>query len=98
MALAHAQRCAELMAIAGRRGLITATCLPQAITLCWYLQRHSLPARLRIGIRTSSVSLDAHAWVELQGIELGRNVSAYHPFNPKTSLDKAGGQHPVIPE
>jgi len=61
---------AQLVGIAARRGLWRATCLPRALTL-WRLLRHQgLRAELRIGVRKEAGLLDAHAWVEYDGLPL----------------------------
>lgn len=71
-ALADAQRIAELANIAGRRGAWTNTCLRQALAVQWWLYRHGLPAQLRIGAQRAGGQLDAHAWVELDGVALAQ--------------------------
>lgn len=75
-AAAYAQRCAELVAIAGRRGVISATCLPQSLVLHALLQRAGLRPVLRLGVVPRSEPLHAHAWVELQGQALGNTGHA----------------------
>ena len=77
--LARAQRVAELIAIAGRHGLITATCLRQSVLLEYWLQRQHLAAEIKIGIRKADDLFDAHAWVELNGIALAQdNLEDHH--------------------
>lgn len=76
--LARAQRVAELIAIAGRHGLITATCLPQSVLLEYYLQRQHLAAEIKIGVRKADDLFDAHAWVELNGVALAQDDLAHH--------------------
>lgn len=71
-AAAAAQRLAQLAAIAGRRGLYANTCLRQALAVQWWLHRRGLPAHLRIGARRDGGTLEAHAWVELDGIPLAQ--------------------------
>src|SRR5690606_37178790 len=63
--LESALAAARIAAIAGRRGLVTATCLRQALLLHWLLRRRGLQPELRIGVRKQGEALDAHAWVEL---------------------------------
>ena len=76
--LARAQRVAELIAIAGRHGLITATCLPQSVLLEYWLQHQHLAAEIKIGVRKADDLLDAHAWVELNGVALAQDDLAHH--------------------
>lgn len=71
--LPYAQRIAELASIAGRRGAWKNTCLRQALAVQWWLYRHGLPARLHIGAQPGPAGLDAHAWVELDGVPLAQS-------------------------
>jgi len=71
--LPYAQRIAELANIAGRRGAWRNTCLRQALAVQWWLYRDGLPARLHIGAQPGPAGLDAHAWVELDGVPLAQN-------------------------
>lgn len=70
-ASAFAHRCAELVAVAARRGAYRPSCLPQALALHALLRRRGLRTVLRIGVRPGSQPLHAHAWVELHGRALG---------------------------
>ncbi|MDB6162677.1 MAG: hypothetical protein JWL98_109 [Xanthomonadaceae bacterium] len=70
--IAEGQRLARLANVAGRRGVYTTTCLRQALAVQWWLRRRQLPAELRIGARTESGILHAHAWVVLGDIALGQ--------------------------
>lgn len=76
----YAQRLAELAAIAGRRGAVRTTCLRQALLVQWLLCRRGLAAELRIGVRKLDSALDAHAWVELDGVALGEPDLAHAKF------------------
>lgn len=71
--MADAQRIAELANIAGRHGAWQNTCLRQALAVQWWLYRRGLPAQLRIGARRVGNQLDAHAWVELDGVPLAQS-------------------------
>lgn len=81
-AMADAQRLAELAAIAGRRGPLNTTCLRQALAVQWWLRRRGLDAQLRIGARKVGNSIDAHAWVELDGTPLAQDDLLYTAFEP----------------
>lgn len=71
--IARAQQLARLAAIAGKRGLYANTCLRQALVVHWWLRRRGLPAELVIGAQPGAGELDAHAWVELQGVALAQH-------------------------
>ena len=73
-----ARRLAQLAEIAGRRGAVRATCLRQALVLHGWLRRRGLDPEIVIGVRSDGgATLDAHAWVELDGVSLdGGTVGA----------------------
>ncbi len=76
--LARAERMAELLSIAGRHGLVSATCLRQSVLLEYWLKRQGLAAEIKIGVRKENTLFDAHAWVELNGIPLAQDDLAHH--------------------
>jgi hypothetical protein len=63
--LAYARRLTELAAIAGRRGLVAATCLRQSLLVYTLLRRRGLDPELQIGVRKDGAGFEAHAWVSL---------------------------------
>jgi hypothetical protein len=75
--LRAAERLAQLVDIAGRRGAIAATCLRQALMLYWLLRRRGLDPQLKLGVRREGVALDAHAWIEIEGVALGSGPKTY---------------------
>jgi len=52
-------------------------CLDRSLALCRLLRRRGIAARLRIGARKEGEHLQAHAWVEVDGIPLN-DVDARH--------------------
>lgn len=78
--VSDARRAAQLTALAGRRGLIAATCLRQALLLYWLLRRRGFAPELKLGVRNDGDAFAAHAWIELQGMALGEGEAAYLPF------------------
>ena len=73
------ERLAELLNVAAQRLPGFTACLPRAIVLEALLRRAGRSAELRIGLAPlrEAKRLDAHAWVELDGIALAENVSGY---------------------
>src|SRR5690606_31980572 len=72
---------AHLAAVAGRRGPIAANCLPQALLVYWLLRRRGFAPQLKIGVRKQhEATLDAHAWVALDGRSLDPVQATYQPF------------------
>lgn len=83
--LAHARRLTELAAIAGRHGLVTATCLRQSLVVYAWLRRRGLDPELKIGVDRVGVVPDMHAWVELQGEKLAQFDPRHRAFEDATS-------------
>jgi hypothetical protein len=80
--LQSSERLAQLAAIAGRRGAITATCLRQSLLVYGWLRRRGLAPELVLGVRKLDASFDAHAWVELEGVALGQSEIVHTPIRP----------------
>jgi hypothetical protein len=77
-----AARLAQLAAIAGRHGAISATCLRQSLLIYWILRRRGLQPVVRLGVRKQPEdALDAHAWVELDGHPLSSTPIQHQPFD-----------------
>ena len=58
----------EAINIASRHSPFPATCLTRSLLLGWLLRRRGVQSQLRIGVRLTQGALDAHAWVECEGI------------------------------
>jgi hypothetical protein len=79
--LVNANRLAELANIAGTHGIYHISCLRQAVLVQHRLRRQGLPVKLRIGARKIIDSaVEAHAWVELEGVALGQRDLGYSAF------------------
>jgi hypothetical protein len=68
--LRQSRATARLVDAAARRGPYRASCLPRSLTLWWLLRRQGIATELRIGVRKAAGALEAHAWVEYQGLIL----------------------------
>jgi hypothetical protein len=68
MSLSDIQTLGELVNIAARHTLGPRTCLTRSLLLGWLLRRRGVESQLRIGVRLTKGVLDAHAWVECDGI------------------------------
>jgi hypothetical protein len=60
----------RLVNLASRHTPMPATCLSRSLVLCWLLRRRGIPCELRIGVQLVRGKLDAHAWVEHEGIPI----------------------------
>ena len=60
----------EAVNIAARHTPFPVTCLSRSLLLGWLLHRRGVASDLRIGVRLTQGKLDAHAWVEYEGIAI----------------------------
>jgi transglutaminase superfamily protein len=60
----------HMVQAADRHGLVHPSCLAKSLTLWWLLGEQGITSRLRIGIRKENGKLEAHAWVEREGVAL----------------------------
>jgi Transglutaminase-like superfamily len=67
---ANVQMTCRMVKAAAHYGLVRPTCLVQSLSLWYLLQKQSIPAVLRIGVRKLSDKFEAHAWVEYVGLAL----------------------------
>jgi hypothetical protein len=63
-------RIARMVQIAARRGPVRAKCLPASLALQALLARAGVASELRVGVRKRGARLEAHAWVEHEGVAL----------------------------
>jgi hypothetical protein len=80
-------RIATLVNIAALHGPFPASCLTRSLMLGWMLRRRGVASKLRIGVRMTQGSLDAHAWVEYAGI----------PINDRPDVSEQFATFPEIP-
>ncbi len=71
---------AIIVDLAARHHLHVMTCLRRALALQWLLRRHGVETALRIGVRKDDRDLEAHAWVEHDGVNLGPDVGTAGRF------------------
>ena len=80
MALKDIQALGELVNIAARHTLGPRTCLTRSLLLGWLLQRRGVASQLCIGVRFTQGMLDAHAWVECDGLPVNDQPSVGAQF------------------
>ena len=71
---------AHMVNAADRHGLVHPSCLAKSLTLWWLLGRQGISSRLRIGIRKQNDQLEAHAWVEREGVALNEPEERHHHY------------------
>ena len=87
------QALGEAVNIAARHTPFHATCLTRSLLLGWMLHRRGVASDLRIGVRLTQGVLDAHAWVECEGVPMNDQpdvASQFAPFGdlvPTTAFD-----------
>lgn len=57
-------------------------CLTRSLYLWWLLRRRGVGAKLRIGVRLEDGTLEAHAWVECDGIPVNDRPDVGADFPP----------------
>ena len=77
---------ARLVRIAAERGPYRAKCLEQSLVLRWLLLQRGIDARIVFGARKQDEEIQAHAWVEVNGIALSEDNGAYQDFAPLDEL------------
>jgi len=93
MALPDIQTLGSLVNIAARHTLGPHTCLTRSLLLGWLLRRHGVESQLRIGVRLNQGALDAHAWVECDGVpvndqpDVGAQFASFGDLVPLAAFD-----------
>lgn len=62
------------------RGKRRHNCLPRSLTLWWLLRRQGIESELRIGTRYRKGQLQAHAWIEYEGVPLNAGEQVRQRF------------------
>lgn len=73
---------ARLVRIAAQRGWYRFKCLDQSLVLRWLLRRQGIDARIVFGARKEDEQMQAHAWVEVDGVAIGEDDGVNHRFSP----------------
>ena len=80
------QRLHRYVAIAYEVLPFPATCLRRSVVLHGLLERRGVPSRVCFGVAKNGVGLDAHAWVECEGIG---DDARHFRFNELTPAERA---------
>jgi len=95
LSLAEIARIATLVNSAAGLAPIPATCLTRSLLLGWMLQRRGVTSQLRIGVRMNQGKLDAHAWVEYEGVpindqpDVGQQFAAFDEILPPGAFESS---------
>lgn len=69
-----AREAARIVSIAAGHGVYRATCLRKSMLVWWFLRREGIQSRICFGVRMTDRLLEAHAWVEWDGIVLNDSI------------------------
>lgn len=83
-----ARSVAQLVNAAARHRFFRAPCLERSLVLWWLLRQRGVGATLQIGVRKEAERLEAHAWVELDGVVLNDRPDIAGLFAPLPGLDR----------
>lgn len=78
--LQDGQTIARMISIAATHSVYKANCLKKSLMLWWLLRRRGISADLRIGVQKENGRLNAHAWVEINGMVLIDDVNTIQGF------------------
>jgi Transglutaminase-like superfamily len=77
---------ARLVRVAAEHVPFRARCLEQSLVLRWLLLRRGAAARIILGARKADEGMQAHAWVEVDGVTLSQDHGVYRDFAPLDEL------------
>lgn len=80
--LVIARQLARAVRRAAVNGPFRGNCLSRSLALLWLLRNRGIEADLRLGVRTSEGRLEAHAWVEKNGMPINDSVNIARQYSP----------------
>lgn len=72
---------AHMVNAADLYGLFHPSCLAKSLALRWLLARQGISSQLRIGVRKENQKMEAHAWVERDGVALNEPDEHHHHYS-----------------
>jgi len=79
---ARASVIARTVKIAAEHGCYRAKCLQQTLVIWCLLRRNQIEGEIRFGARKAGGELQAHAWVEVEGVALNEDSDVCLHFSP----------------
>jgi hypothetical protein len=80
----YTRSAARMVRLASVRGLTRPLCLSRSVVLWTLLRRAGIASEIRIGVRKRDGALDAHAWVERNGLVINDRRRVGESFAPFT--------------
>jgi hypothetical protein len=79
------QRLLRFVAVAYEILPFPPTCLRQSLVLYGLLERRGLPSRFCLGVAKSGAALDAHAWIDCDGVPLDAALARFRELQAFSS-------------
>jgi len=70
----------RMVRAAVQHGVAHPTCLQESLVLWWLLGHQGIACDLRVGVRKKSEKLEAHAWVERDGVALNEPQALHEHY------------------
>ena len=80
--LQQAREIARIVSIAARHGFYKATCLRRSLLVWWFLRKDDIQSEICFGVQMFKRELEAHAWVECNGVVVNDLADVYEQFYP----------------
>jgi hypothetical protein len=80
--LQRARGMARIVSIAARHSFYKATCLRRSVLLWWFLRKDDIQCEICFGVQIFKRELEAHAWVECNGVVVNDLANVYEQFYP----------------
>ena len=74
---------------------LPATCLRRSLVLHALLGRRALRSRLCFGVARNGDALDAHAWIECDGIVTGAEITRFSELQTTSQIARTSGLSPI---
>jgi hypothetical protein len=78
----RARDIARIVSIAARHGIYRATCLRRSLLVWWFLRREGIRGEVCFGVRMRDGRLEAHAWVEYNGVVVNDSPAVRAQYQP----------------
>ena len=72
-----------------------ATCLRQSLVLHALLERRAVRSRLCFGVARNGAALDAHAWIECDGIVTGAEITRFSELQTTSQIARTSELSPI---
>ena len=82
----------QTVELASKHTVVGNTCLHRSMALWWLLGRRGVDSSLRFGVRKDGDHLNAHAWVEHQGIVVNDQPTVGKDYMPLASFPTKGAR------